>query len=89
MDYSVGDGYIFVENTQDCFYEVSFENWLAPSPTVETALEHETLQMLIVRGYFDAPDEVFIFDTATKVSYYMLVEDKTTGTVCIPHPMLG
>ena len=88
IDYPVGDGYIYVEETQECSYNVTFENWLAAAVSMETPIQHETLEILVVRGNGSAPDEVYIYDTITKQNYYMLVEDETTESICIPHNLM-
>jgi hypothetical protein len=81
--YNVGDGYIHIQENQECRYQVEFENHLAPADVI-TGLEHGTLNILITRGHGASPDTVMIYDNLTRVTYTMIVEDNTTGKTCVP-----
>lgn len=84
----VGDGYIHIQETAECRYEVAFENKLLPADII-TGLEHGTLSILIVRQLRDLPDDVTVFDQITGATYTMTVPDRTTGYICVPWPLLG
>jgi hypothetical protein len=86
--YDVGDGYIHIQETIECRYEVAFENKLLPADII-TGLEHGTLSILIVRQLRDLPDDVTVFDQITGATYTMTVPDRTTGYICVPWLLLG
>lgn len=85
----IGDGFLFISETNQCRYHIEYDNKLAPSPAIITQHDFDTLEMAITRGPGREPDTLIIFDTLTKSSYSITVPDETTGRTCIPWPLLG
>jgi len=86
--YSVGDGYIHIQETQECRYQVEFENKLAHAEDI-VSIDHDRLNIVRMQNPGEQPDDVLIHDRLTGATYMMTVPDNTTGKTCIPWPLLG
>ena len=85
----IGDGFLFISETAQCRYYIEYDNKLAPAPAIVTQHNFDTLEMVISRGAGREPDTLIVFDTVTKASYSITVEEFSTGRTCVPWPLMG
>ena len=85
----IWDGWLFISETAQCRYYIEYDNKLAPAPAIVTQHNFDTLEMVISRGAGREPDTLIVFDTVTKASYSITVEEFATGRTCVPWPLMG
>ena len=78
------DGTLTIYQTDECAYHVQYENKLAAGNGTER-FEVDGAVVVIRKGAGDKPEELEV--TSMGQVYITMIDDHTTGAICVPYWM--